>query len=413
MGLSEASLGRLYFMEANSMEDLREDLFEQIKISAKCVVEDVCKIRPDERVLIITNRVVERPSICWKNQEISFEVAQAEFISQALYDACEAVGAKVSMATQPTKSSMDAADESVIAALKTEPDVCFSISHNKLGKDVAAISNPYKDEAGNSFDHIFDYLLYGKKTMRSAWTPGITLDMFGRTVGIDYQQLQQRCKTLCDLYQNVATVEIKAPAGTDLVIPVDGRKPFSDDGDFSRPGSGGNVPAGEVFISPVVGDGKESGCRGRIAFDGSMSVNVGCVAIKTPIVVDVAGGFISNISGGDEAQKLLDTITQAEEEALAMGKDGRLSTEDAQLYCRNARNIGELGIGLNPTATITGNMLEDEKAFRTCHIAIGENYDNDAHALIHLDGVIRNPTIDFVYTDGSRRRILEDGVLTF
>ena len=96
-----------------------------------------------------------------------------------------------------------------------------------------------------------------------------------------------------------------------------------------------------------------------------------------------------------------------------MGKDGRLSTEDAQLYCRNARNIGELGIGLNPTATITGNMLEDEKAFRTCHIAIGENYDNDAHALIHLDGVIRNPIIDFVYTDGSRRRILEDGVLTF
>ena len=35
MGLSEASLDRLYFMEANSMEDLREDLFEQIKNSAK------------------------------------------------------------------------------------------------------------------------------------------------------------------------------------------------------------------------------------------------------------------------------------------------------------------------------------------------------------------------------------------
>jgi leucyl aminopeptidase (aminopeptidase T) len=237
--------------------------------------------------------------------------------------------------------------------------------------------------------------------------------MFGRTVGIDYQQLQQRCKTLCDLYQDVVSVEIKAPAGTELVIPVAGRKPFSDDGDFSLPGTGGNVPAGEVFISPVVGDGKDQGCCGRIVYDGSMSVNAGCVAIKTPIVVDVVGGFITNISGGAEAQKLLDTITQAEEEALAMGKDGRLSVEDSLLYCRNARNIGELGIGLNPAATITGNMLEDEKAFRTCHIAIGENYDNDAHALIHLDGVIKNPTIDFVYTDGSRRRVLEDGVLTF
>lgn len=395
------------------MEDLRKDLFEQIKISAKCVVEEVCKIRPGERVLIITNRVVEQPFIGWKGCMFSFDVAQAEFISQALYDACESAGAKVSMVTQPTKSSMDAADESVIAALKTEPDVCFSISHNKLGKDVAAISNPYKDAEGNSFDHIFDYLLYGKKSMRSAWTPGITLDMFARTVGIDYQQLQQRCKTLCDLYQDVVSVEIKAPAGTDLVIPVAGRKPFSDDGDFSQPGTGGNVPAGEVFISPVVGNGKDAGCCGRIVYDGSMSVNAGCVAIKTPIVVDVVGGFITNISGGEEAQKLLKTITQAEEEALAMGKDGRLSVEDAQLYCRNARNIGELGIGLNPTASITGNMLEDEKAFRTCHIAIGENYDNDAHALIHLDGVIKNPTIDFVYTDGSRRRVLEEGILTF
>ena len=395
------------------MEDVREELFEQIRSSARQVVQEVCKIRSGERVLIITNRVVERPSVSWKNQSFSFDVAQAEFISQALYDACEAAGAKVSMVTQPAKSSMDAADESVIAALKTEPDVCFSISHNKLGKDVAAISNPYKDDGGNSYDHIFDYLLYGKKTMRSAWTPGITLDMFARTVGIDYQQLQQRCKILCDLYQNVATVAIKAPAGTDLVIPVAGRKPFSDDGDFSQPGTGGNVPAGEVFISPVVGDGKEQGCRGRIAFDGSMSVNAGCVAIETPIVVDVVGGFITSISGGEEAQKLRDTITKAEEEALAMGRDGRLSAEDAQLYCRNARNIGELGIGLNPTATITGNMLEDEKAFRTCHIAIGENYDNDAHALIHLDGVIRNPTIDFVYTDGSRRRVLEAGVLAF
>lgn len=395
------------------MKDIREDLFEQIRHSAKQVVQEVCKIRSGERILIITNRVVEQAVITWKNQEASLDVAQAEFISQALYDACEAVGAKVSMVTQPTKSSMDAADEAVIAALKTEPDVCFSISHNKLGKDVAAISAPYKDDVGNSFDHIFDYLLYGKKSMRSAWTPGITLDMFARTVGIDYQQLQRRCKTLCDLYQDVATVEIKAPAGTDLVIPVAGRKPFSDDGDFSQPGTGGNVPAGEVFISPVVGDGKEFGCRGRIVYDGSMSVNAGCVAIETPIVVDVVGGFITNISGEVEAHRLLETITKAEEEALAMGKDGRLSAEDAQLYCRNARNIGELGIGLNPAATITGNMLEDEKAFRTCHIAIGENYDNDAHALIHLDGVIKNPTIDFVYTDGSRRRVLEAGVLTF
>ena len=63
---------------------------------------------------------------------------------------------------------------------------------------------------------------------------------------------------------------------------------------------------------------------------------------------------------------------------------------------KNARNIGELGIGLNPAASINGNMLEDEKAFHTCHFAIGQNYDNDAPSLIHLDGVVRNPTIELI-----------------
>ena len=78
---------------------------------------------------------------------------------------------------------------------------------------------------------------------------------------------------------------------------------------------------------------------------------------------------------------------------------------------KNARNIGELGIGLNPAAKITGNMLEDEKAFNTCHFAIGENYDNDAPSLIHLDGVVRNPTITLIYADGTEKVILNEGNL--
>ena len=56
-------------------------------------------------------------------------------------------------------------------------------------------------------------------------------------------------------------------------------------------------------------------------------------------------------------------------------------------------------------------MLEDEKAFHTCHFAIGENYDNDAPSLIHLDGVVREPTITLTYDDGSTRVILENGEL--
>jgi len=42
-----------------------------------------------------------------------------------------------------------------------------------------------------------------------------------------------------------------------------------------------------------------------------------------------------------------------------------------------ARIIGELGIGLNPGAKLSGILLEDEKALKTAHIAFGNNENMD------------------------------------
>ena len=125
----------------------------------------------------------------------------------------------------------------------------------------------------------------------------------------------------------------------------------------------------------------------------------------------VSEGFITEISGGEEAKRLLKTVTEAENRALTLEAEGKLPQGQGIIYKRNARNIGELGIGLNPAATITGNMLEDEKAFGTCHFAVGENYDNDAPSLIHLDGLVRNPTITIFYADGSQKTLMTNGTL--
>ncbi len=380
----------------NSANDTRS-----IRNSARKTVRDVCAIKSGERVLIVTNRSLKNGA------------AQTYEISQAIYDECREAGAQPVLIVQPEKASLDSADPVVLAALKTEPDVFFSVSENKLGKDPEGIANPYIAEDGSKHDHIFDYLLYGKKSMRAVWTPGITLDMFARTVDIDYTELDGRCRDLCARYEGVVSVHVTAPGGTDITVPVAGRKALTDDGSFRTAGSGGNVPAGEVFISPVVGKGSDrtggenpadagapGGCSGRIVFDGSMSLNEGDIVIKTPITVEVRGGFAVSVSGGEEAAKLNATIAAAERSALDMEKVGILSAEQAAVYKRNARNIGELGIGLNPAARITGNMLEDEKAFGTCHFAIGSNYDGDAPSLIHLDGVVRDPVVTFRYADG-------------
>lgn len=371
-------------------------MFEREKLTpAQTVVRDVCRIKKNERVLIITN-----PSMA--------------AIAQNLYTAVLEVGAIPVLMYQGVKTLLDAASDEVVAAIKTEPNVIFSISEQKLGKDRSAIANPYVSESGEKFDSTFDYLLSGKKSIRAIWTPGLTQDMFDRTVCIDYKTLFENCKKLCKKYEGVKSVHVTAPGGTDVEVPVLGRKAFSDNGDFSTPGSGGNIPAGEVFISPVVGNGDLSnptGIQGKIVFDGSMTFSDGDGLLQTPIEIQLAAGFVTSVTGGDEAKRLLKSITDAEKSAMQMEKEGKLPEGQGSIYSRNARNIGELGIGLNPAAIIGGNMLEDEKAFRTCHFAVGMNYDGDAPCLIHLDGVVRSPTITFRYEDGSEFVVLQEGNL--
>src|SRR5574344_2536856 len=123
---------------------------KQILSPAQTVVRDVLRIKKDERVLIVAN-------------------PETNVIAQSLYEASLEMEAEPVLIFQKTKTSMDSADPSVIAALKTEPHVFLSISNNKLGKDPEAAAHPYVTENGLSFDHIFDYLLNGKRTMRAVW----------------------------------------------------------------------------------------------------------------------------------------------------------------------------------------------------------------------------------------------------
>ncbi len=349
---------------------------EKLKRSAEIAVKDILKAKKGEKALIITN---PEPDVM--------------NISQALYNAMADAGAIPVIVVQPVKTQFDYSEPAVVAAIKTEPEIILSISRNKLGKDKEAMEHPYILD-GKEVNSTYHYLMETKKS-RSFWSPSITEDMFIRTVPIDYEELKANCRRLKGYMDNAVRMQITAPGGTDLSVGLAGRSTFQDDGDFSAPGAGGNVPTGEVFISPQLG----TSC-GIIVFDGSISVKSGDIVINHPIKATVEKGFVTslNTSESKEAAILAETI---EEGAKAPDPE----------YAKNARNLGEIGIGLNPAAQITGNMLEDEKAFHTCHIAIGHNYDEDAPALIHLDGLVRKPTIELFFEDGSSKVILRNGIL--
>ncbi|MBW2971188.1 aminopeptidase [Candidatus Woesearchaeota archaeon] len=194
-------------------------------------------------------------------------------------------------------------------------------------------------------------------------------------INIDYRGLQythQRLKKLLD-YGN--TVHIRTSAGTDLQIGIKGCTAITSDGFYTEEGEGGNLPAGEVFIAPA-----KKQVEGKVVVDGSSRNKDTTVLVKKPFTIYIERGEVTRIEGGKEAKVLQDSIDWAMKYAK---------------YDWGIKRIGELGIGLNPRAQISGAMIVDEKVRGTAHVAIGSNYwfGGGVYAMIHLDQVFKNPKI--------------------
>lgn len=350
--------------------------------AANTVAKEVLRLRKGERALIITNPIKDVLEI-----------------SQALYKAFAERGALPALIVQPVKSSFDYMSAEVRSALASEPQVVCSISFERLGKDPTCLKNPLTASDGKAYDNIFEFLLAEKK-IRAVWTPGITKRIFTETVPINYGRLRRRCALVKKRLTGASEVKVQTSKGTDFSFSVKGREPRVDDGNFAELGRGGNLPAGEIFVSPVVGSSE-----GTIVVDGSISMEK-TVLVKTPMKIEVKDGYAAKILGGAEAKTLRRLIQKAAKQPFRLVKEGVLSDATASEYSKNARHVGEFGIGLNDKAKVKGNVLEDEKALGTVHVALGSNYDEDAKALIHYDGVIKKPT---VWIDGDL--LIEEGKL--
>jgi leucyl aminopeptidase (aminopeptidase T) len=213
---------------------------------------------------------------------------------------------------------------------------------------------------------------------RVATMPDITEEMLVRTMSADYRAVKQRSDAVAKLLTDGKEVHISSSQGTDVVFSIEGRTGLSDDGHIANPGTFGNLPAGEGFIAPV-----EGRTNGRLVFDGSVWP-IG--RLETPLTVEVVDGYATSFSGpaGEQFRSVLD-------------KHGH-----------EAFAVAELGIGTNEAATLTGNVLEDEKIIGTIHVAFGDNHSFGGTIRVssHQDGVVLQPTADI---DGTR--LLEDGRL--
>ncbi|HMK48059.1 MAG TPA: aminopeptidase [Methanocella sp.] len=345
--------------------------------AARAAMKEVFGMREGEEVLIITN-----PRGDWLD------------VSKAIYEATKVLGGKPIIMMQEKKARTDFTERLILEAIRANPDITISCGEAHYGTDPYGVNIGYVARDGRKHDNAFRRLIYGDRRMRGVLTgrPGIK-DIFERCVKIDYQAMRDNINKLVEVVNTSSEIQVTSPGGTDVSLSIRGRKAHIDNGMIDRPGIFGNLPAGEVFLSPVVGS-----CDGTIVFDSTVTLDHASVMPDRPVKVAVKDGFVIDIKGGETAQGLMDVIKKGE----LMARDKGLKEHE-----KNARHIGEIGIGMNPQAGPSTNLLEAEKASKTIHFAIGENFDFDAPAIIHQDCLILRPSM---WVDG--RQIMKDGILS-
>ncbi|ELZ06875.1 aminopeptidase [Natrialba aegyptia] len=300
---------------------------------AETAVEQCLALEPDESCAIITDD--KREPIGETLYEVASEITDDAVIVR--YPPGETHGGEP---PAPVAAAMAGAD--VVLAPTTK-----SLSHTRARTEA--------NEAG----------------ARVATLPGITEEVFTTGLDADYELIADHCADVREQVDGADEIRVTAPAGTDITFGIGDREFRSDTGIVHEAGVMSNLPAGEVFVSPET-------ATGTFVVDGTMMPH-GLLDDGQTLSFEVEDGFVTDISDDD----IRETVENAADEV-----------GDA------ARNLAELGIGTNVAVTeLVGSVLLDEKAGGTVHIAVGDDagIGGDVEAPIHLDGIIREPT---VYADG-------------
>jgi len=217
--------------------------------------------------------------------------------------------------------------------------------------------------------------------------PGINEEMMLNSVNVDFEEMKSTAGKIINILNGADRLHITTEKGTDLLLGVKGRIFIEDIG--VKPGEDCNLPCGEIYCAPL-----ETEADGIVVFDASIG-DIG--VLNYPLKVYVSKG----------------RITKFESDNIDLVK--RISVlQDVDM---DAMVIGELGIGVNPGASITGNMLEDEKSFGTAHVAFGNNADftggGNNHSKIHRDYLFYKPTIEVSYAESKNKVLMKHGEFNF
>jgi leucyl aminopeptidase (aminopeptidase T) len=277
-----------------------------------------------------------------------------EALALALRAAAENAGAEAVLALMAEREEDGAEPPATIAAALAASDVFLaptarSLSHTRARKAAS--------DTGT----------------RGATLPGATADLLARVMDVDMDLLRRRSRALAQLLTDADEAHVTCGRGSDLRLDLLGRVGLSDEGDLTARVAFVNLPCGEGFLAPAGGEG-----RAVVSSVASLGI------ADSPVELTVEDGALTNASGHAHGGALLK----------------RLRAHD------RGTNLAELGVGTNPAAGVSGNVLEDEKILGSIHIAFGASagIGGTVSVPVHLDCVVLEATLDVGET-----RVLDGG----
>lgn len=304
---------------------------EDLARVARLCVETCLAVKPDEQFLVVADDV---------NSD------EATALSHAARNAgCDPVTIRIPPRDRYAKEPQPA----VVAAMAASQVVVLALDHE--------VSVPFFHSVGT----------------RSAIEAGARIGLYWTTpdtahvTAADVYELQRQSEQLAALLRAASEVRVTTAAGTDVRVPIAGRRVFAFSSLVDRPGRNCTIPYfGEAAVAPV-----EGGTEGTIVVDAYMHW---LGKIEQPMTLRVERGHVVEVTGGAQAQRLREIITGAD---------------------ANATNIAELGIGSGRIGQLRG-ISQDKAILGTAHLAIGHNHSLGGSIIsnIHLDGVFRDATIE-------------------
>lgn len=191
------------------------------------------------------------------------------------------------------------------------------------------------------------------------------------SVMADFRGQLPAARAMADAFSNGSKVRVLGSSGTDITLDITGRVGNCCPGFVDEDYLLGSPPDIEANVSPIEDSGE-----GVVVVDGSVACDeIGL--LEVPIVLEINGGHITRIQSSRPSY--VDAVTRLFD---SVGDSG-------------AKVLAECGVGLNPLAILTGNMLTDEGTLGCVHFGFGSNatVGGKNNVPFHVDFVFRSATV--------------------